>query len=162
MQVSIANKGTFATRKPIVATHARIRPVAPVKALPEDTGKEMAMDRRALITGLASVAAMTMLPGEAMALLDKKGLKFYDIVEGAGGEAVTGARVAIHYDVKFRNVTCTTGMRIGGLRRCIVPPELGYGKFGSGEIPPNSTLQIDVELLSIKQKTVLRPRPAAE
>lgn len=42
------------------------------------------------------------------------------------------------------------GMRVGGLRKLRVPPELGYGEKGIGEVPPNSTLDIDVELLSIK------------
>ncbi|MEW5298493.1 MAG: hypothetical protein WDW36_001609 [Sanguina aurantia] len=42
------------------------------------------------------------------------------------------------------------GMRVGGLRKLLVPPELGYGKAPVGEIPANSTLSVDVELLSIK------------
>ncbi|KAJ0982365.1 hypothetical protein J5N97_010620 [Dioscorea zingiberensis] len=43
------------------------------------------------------------------------------------------------------------GMRIGGQRLLIVPPELAYGSKGVQEIPPNSTIELDVELLSIKQ-----------
>lgn len=43
------------------------------------------------------------------------------------------------------------GMRVGGLRRLKVPPELAYGNKQVGEIPPGATLDIDVELLSIKQ-----------
>lgn len=42
------------------------------------------------------------------------------------------------------------GMRVGGQRKLIVPPGLAYGPKGIGEIPPNATLQIDIELLSIK------------
>lgn len=42
------------------------------------------------------------------------------------------------------------GMRVGGQRLLIVPPELAYGKSGVQEIPPNATIEIDVELLSIK------------
>lgn len=115
------------------------------------------------------------------------GLKYYDLVVGAGAEPKKGDRVAIHFDVKFRNVTFFTtrqgigvtggspfgfdvgqprdapgsalpgidlgirGMRVGGQRRLLVPPALAYGDKGVGEIPPNATLQIDVELLSIKQ-----------
>lgn len=42
------------------------------------------------------------------------------------------------------------GMRVGGQRRLLVPPNLAYGKKGYGEIPPDATLEIDVQLLSIK------------
>ncbi|KAL3536185.1 hypothetical protein ACH5RR_004646 [Cinchona calisaya] len=43
------------------------------------------------------------------------------------------------------------GMRVGGQRLLIVPPELAYGNKGIQEIPPNATIELDVELLSIKQ-----------
>ena len=41
------------------------------------------------------------------------------------------------------------GMRVLGLRRIVVPPELGFGSFGSGAIPPNATLIFEIELLEI-------------
>ncbi|CAN0927332.1 Peptidyl-prolyl cis-trans isomerase FKBP18, chloroplastic [Linum grandiflorum] len=43
----------------------------------------------------------------------------------------------------------TQGMKVGGKRTVIVPPEAGYGKRGLYEIPPGGTFELNIELLRV-------------
>ncbi len=45
---------------------------------------------------------------------------------------------------------CVAGMRVGEVRKLVVPAALGYGDQGAGDkIPPNATLVFTIELLAI-------------
>lgn len=76
---------------------------------------------------------------------DNKGQQF-DTSVGRGPFSFTlGANQVIRgWDQGF------AGMRVGGLRRLAIPPELGYGAAGNGPIPPNANLLFEVELLDVQ------------
>ena len=99
------------------------------------------------------------------------GLYYEDVVEGTGDPASAGNTVDVAYTGYLTNGTTfdsgsyafvlaaseaipgfdegVTGMKVGGQRRIIIPPALGYGAAGIGAIPGGSVLIFDMELLSI-------------
>jgi len=109
------------------------------------------------------------------------GLKVIDVVEGTGEEAATGDTVFVHYTgwleadgTRFDTSLITPqalaftigqqrvirgwdagvpGMKEGGTRRLIIPPELAYAQEGAGDgaIPPNATLIFDIQLVEIEE-----------
>jgi FKBP-type peptidyl-prolyl cis-trans isomerase len=105
-------------------------------------------------------------------------LKIEDVSTGSGREVRSGDTIYVRYTGTLLNGTefasteeqggrpfkviigkhdvirgfedGVVGMKVGGRRKLRVPPELGYGPTGSSiEVPPNSTLLFDVELVSI-------------
>jgi peptidylprolyl isomerase len=106
------------------------------------------------------------------------GLKYVDEVIGTGPSPKPGQSVTVHYTGKLENGTVfdtsvprnspytfaigrgsvikgwdegIMTMKVGGRRRLIIPPQLGYGAAGRPPmIPGNATLYFDVELLDAK------------
>ena len=77
---------------------------------------------------------------------DSKGLQFDTSLGGTDPFSFTlgAGQVITGWDQGL------VGMRVGGLRRLVIPPSLGYGASRNNSIPPNATLVFDIELVSVQ------------
>src|SRR5262245_11715516 len=131
-------------------------PTSTATEAPASTGTEiMAMQQKDLAPGSgpeikAGQSALVKYTGWLYdaAAPENKGKKF-DSTEDHGGEPFefdVGAGMVIKgWDQGV------AGMKVGGKRRLVIPPEMGYGSRGAGGvIPPGATLVFDVELVEIR------------
>ena len=116
--------------------------------------------------------------GEPKPVITPSGLQYVDLKVGTGREAHAGETAFVHYTGWLTNGTKfdsskdrgepfpfrlgagqvikgweegVEGMKIGGIRKLTIPPELGYGSRGAGRvIPPDATLVFEVELLDLR------------
>ena len=107
------------------------------------------------------------------------GLVIDDVKRGSGKKVAESDRVEVHYIGALKDGTVfdssrdrdrpfsftvgegrvirgwemgVLGMKEGGVRMVVIPPELGYGSRSQGPIPPDSTLIFEIELLSIGEE----------
>ncbi len=121
---------------------------------------------------------------EADQVTSETGLKYYDVSVGEGVEAMDKSIVETHYNLWFISADGVeyvdtsyqdtpirftvgsvdtvfpgwaegvTGMKVGGVRQLIIPAALGLGEQAYGNIPANSDLVMEIELVSVSEPQV--------
>ena len=133
--------------------------------------------RTLLCAAALSLVACTAMAQPAATVTTKSGLVYQSLKDGAGASPTATDTVSVHYrgtladgrefdsshkrgqPAEFplnRVIPCWTEgvqmMKPGGKARLTCPPAIAYGERGAGGvIPPNATLQFEVELLSVRR-----------
>jgi FKBP-type peptidyl-prolyl cis-trans isomerase FkpA len=131
----------------------------------------------ALLVGLVAVPAAMAQPAPAAPVTTKSGLVYQSLKDGTGASPAATDTVKVHYRGTFtdgrefdssykrgeptefplnRVIPCWTEgvqlMKPGGKAKLTCPAAIAYGERGAGGvIPPNTTLNFEVELISVKK-----------
>lgn len=144
---------------------------------------------RGLRLTLGGMLILVALIALAIAYLKPAETRIVDVKVGAGTPVKVGDTVTVHYVGTLTNGTVfdsskprgmpldvpvgtgmvirgwdvgLLGMKPGGVRRLTIPPEQGYGAKGAGAvIPPNATLNFEIELIAVKPAVASVP-PSAQ
>ncbi len=143
----------------------------------EDTAADSASDSAAESAPAAPAATPTPLNPEKT-VITESGLQYTEVVAGDGPQPQPGDIVSVHYTGTLQDGTVFDSsydrgepirfplgsgmvipgweegiamMNLGGQAILVIPPEIGYGEQGAGNvIPPNATIIFDVELVNVQ------------
>lgn len=148
---------------PILAGKNKVKPTANQEIMPPPTTNSFVDENK---------------KGGEVDMNQEEKLVIEDLVIGNGIEAIQGKKVTVHYTGRLTDGTKfdssvdrgtpfvfslgagevitgwdegVVGMKTGGKRKLIIPPDLAYGETGAGDvIPPNATLEFEIELIKVE------------
>ncbi|BEV35739.1 FKBP-type peptidyl-prolyl cis-trans isomerase [Synechococcus sp. M16CYN] len=179
-QLIVPSTVTAAPQAQATVVHTKFKAAAPVSKFELDPDNPnpilFAMAPEADQTGLSTFSEPMDVPD---ARLLASGLKITELEMGTGEEATSGRTVVVNYKGTLENgkefdssygrgpfsfllgagrvirgwEEGVAGMKVGGKRKLVIPPDLAYGDRGAGGgvIPPKATLVFEVELLDVRK-----------
>lgn len=115
---------------------------------------DLAIDLRSFTKTMSGLYFLEVMRGGGVVAAEHRKVMFRYVAYLPDGQLVESQRQPVEVDLgpgMIRGLReGLTGMRAGGQRRLIIPPSLGYGRSQYKDVPPNSILVFEVELLSVR------------